>query len=41
MKRPRTYNDMWQEYADEQIERGIEPDEYADQFNLNKTMEMK
>jgi hypothetical protein len=41
VQRPRTYNDMWQEYADEQIERGIEPDEYADQFNLNKTMEMK
>jgi hypothetical protein len=41
VKRPKTYNDLWKRYADEQIERGIEPDEHADVFNLSNTMEMK
>jgi phage terminase large subunit len=39
--KPKTYNDMWRQYAEEQVERGIEPDEHADVFNLSNTMEMK
>jgi phage terminase large subunit len=39
--KPRTYDDLWKQYADEQVERGIEPDEHAEIFNLSNTMEMK
>ena len=42
VKHKRTWNDVWQRYVEERIERGEEiDDEGAHDFNLNKTMEMK
>jgi phage terminase large subunit len=41
MKKPRTYNDMWKQYYDQQIESGAEPDERGELFNLNDTIEME
>jgi hypothetical protein len=37
---PRSWNDMWKQYAEEQIERGAEVEEHEELFNLNN-MEMK
>jgi hypothetical protein len=38
IRKPRTYNDLWKQHIDEQIERGVEfDDEGAELFNLNKT----
>ena len=44
MIKPRTYSDLWRQYADEQRERyDWEPSEHDDVFNLseNQTMELK
>jgi hypothetical protein len=42
IKRPRTYNDLWRQHIDEQIERGVEfDDEGAHDFNLNRSIEME
>ena len=28
--RPRTWNDVWQQHVDEQIERGVDPDQFLE-----------
>jgi hypothetical protein len=37
---PRSWNDMWKQYAEEQVERGADLEEHEELFNLNN-MELK